>query len=72
MEENNTKTSDKESNLLRLLLFHFLPYWPLFALLLVVGGMGAWVYLRYATPVYEISATLLLKDEKKALTIRKL
>lgn len=67
MVDNNTTSVNKESNLLSLLLFRFLPYWPLFALLLVVCGTGAWAYLRYATPIYEISGTVLLKDERKGV-----
>ena len=27
--------------------------------------LGAWLYLRMATPVYNISATVLIKDDKK-------
>lgn len=67
MEINNSSQFNKESNLLDLLLFRFLPYWPLFAGLLVICGAGAWLYLRYAIPVYEVSATLLLKDESKGV-----
>lgn len=49
------------------LLFKYLPYWPLFLILLVFFGFGAWFYLRYASPVYETSATILVKDEKKGV-----
>lgn len=58
---------DKENNLISELLFKYLPYWPLFLVLFVVFGAGAWLYLHYATPIYEASATILVKDEKKGV-----
>ncbi|WP_431216553.1 Wzz/FepE/Etk N-terminal domain-containing protein [Puia sp. P3] len=58
---------DKDSNLITGLLFKYLPYWPLFLILLILFGAGAWLYLRYATPIYEASATILVKDEKKGV-----
>lgn len=45
----------------------YLPYWPLFLLLAALSVVGALIFLRYATPVYESSAKLLIKDEKKGL-----
>jgi len=44
--------------------YRFLPYWPLFVLLLIINLSGAWLYLRYTKPVYETTATLLIKDDK--------
>lgn len=41
------------------------PYWPLFLFFLVMGGIAARFYLKYQTPVYESTATILIKDEKK-------
>lgn len=46
------------------LLYKFLPYWPLFVLLLIISLSATWIYLRYTMPVYETSATLLIKDDK--------
>jgi capsular exopolysaccharide synthesis family protein len=43
----------------------YLSYWKLFLVLLIVSIAGAWLYLKYAVPVYESSATILIKDEKK-------
>src|SRR6266498_1223497 len=48
-------------------MFRFFPYWPLFIGLIIIFIIGSFVYLRYATPVYEITATILIKDEKKGL-----
>jgi tyrosine-protein kinase Etk/Wzc len=41
------------------------PYWPLFLFFLIMGGIAARFYLKYQTPVYESTATILIKDEKK-------
>ncbi len=58
---------DGDSNVVSQLLYRYLPYWPLFVILLLLCGAGAWIYLRYATPVYEVSASILVKDEKKGV-----
>jgi capsular exopolysaccharide synthesis family protein len=42
-----------------------MPYWPLFATLVVVMLAGGWLYLQMATPKYESHARILIKDEKK-------
>src|ERR1700733_9577398 len=58
---------DKGGNIFSDLLFKYLPYWPLFLILFGVCSFGAWFYLRFATPIYETSATILVKDEKKGV-----
>src|SRR4051794_40333857 len=67
MEFSRKFSNNKEqsSNLLSQAIFRFTPYWPLFLLLVMVGIGCAWGYLKYATPMYETTATLLIKDEKK-------
>ncbi len=67
MESHNTEKISRQSNFLSLFLFRFFPFWPLFAFLLAICIAGAWAYMHYTTPVYEISATLLLKDESKGV-----
>src|SRR6476661_458210 len=62
-----TYTEDEDENLFQDLLFKFLPWWPLFLLLVLLGAGGAWFYLRYKVPVYSTSASILIKDEKKGL-----
>ncbi|TXK46773.1 polysaccharide biosynthesis tyrosine autokinase [Pontibacter qinzhouensis] len=55
------------------LVYKFTPYWPLFLTLLVISCMAGWAYLNYyATPVYEASASLLIKDEKKGVNDSKM
>ncbi|MFT3911823.1 MAG: polysaccharide biosynthesis tyrosine autokinase [Ferruginibacter sp.] len=55
----------KEENLVTQLLSKYITYWPAFLIFVVLFGSGAFVYLRYATPLYEANATLIIKDEKK-------
>ena len=49
----------------RTLLFKYIIHWPWFVGAVLVCLIGAWIYLRMATPVYNISATVLIKDDKK-------
>jgi len=60
----NTGTNSDEG-VVKQLWFKYSPYWPLFLLFMFLAGAGAWLYLRYQNPVYETSATILIKDEKK-------
>jgi tyrosine-protein kinase Etk/Wzc len=56
-----------EGNLFQQLFFRYWPYWPVFLLLMICClGIG-YFYLRTTTPMYESTATILIKDEKKGL-----
>lgn len=60
------KAKDQE-DFFGLLLDKFLPFWPYLILLgLLFGGM-AFVYLKFATPTYDVSAKLIIKDEGKGV-----
>lgn len=41
------------------------PYWPVFAIVSACVLMTDYLYIRYATPMYAATATLIIKDEKK-------
>jgi capsular exopolysaccharide synthesis family protein len=62
----NYQQQDDE-NLFQEVVKKYLPYWPLFLILLLIGGVCAYTYIRYATPAYEATATILIKDEKKGM-----
>ena len=47
------------------LLFRYLIHWPWFVVSIIICIACAWGYLRLTTPIYNISATVLIKDEKK-------
>ena len=49
----------------RTLLFKYVIHWPWFVGTVLLCLVGAWLYLHWATPIYNISATVLIKDEKK-------
>lgn len=47
------------------LLFRYLIHWPWFVVSIIICIACAWGYLRLTTPIYNITATILIKDEKK-------
>jgi capsular exopolysaccharide synthesis family protein len=59
--------SAKEENLFNSMMDLFFPFWPLLAVIFVVVFLLAWSYKEYQTPTYDISATLIIKDEKKGV-----
>lgn len=50
------------------LFFRYLIRWPWFVASVIVCLTCAWLYLHYSTPVYNINATILIKDDKKGGT----
>lgn len=55
----------KEQVNIQELLFRYLIHWPWFVISIIICIACAWGYLRLTTPIYNISATVLIKDEKK-------
>ena len=47
------------------ILFRYLIHWPWFVVSVIICVAVVWGYLRLTTPIYNISATVLIKDEKK-------
>ena len=67
VEERKERTgaqSEEQINIQEIL-FRYLIHWPWFVVSVIVCVAVAWGYLRLATPVYNVSATVLIKDEKK-------
>lgn len=58
-------TLNQEENSIIQIVGKYTTYWPMFLLFLAFSIVGAFLYLRYATPLYEATATLIIKDEKK-------
>jgi len=56
---------DKEDNFMQQFASKYVPYWPLFLLAIIVAIGIAYAYIRYATPIYQATATVIIKDEKK-------
>ena len=62
----NEAQESKEENIdVKELLFKYLIHWPWFVGAVVACLIAAWVYLHMSTPVYNISAPVLIKDDKK-------
>lgn len=55
----------KEQVNIQELLFRYLIHWPWFVISIIICIACAWGYLRLTAPIYNISATVLIKDEKK-------
>ncbi|HMI78142.1 MAG TPA: Wzz/FepE/Etk N-terminal domain-containing protein, partial [Ferruginibacter sp.] len=61
----NTMVEEKEANMGQQLASKYLPYWPLFILYAFLAIGAAYAYLHFATPIYQASATLIIKDERR-------
>lgn len=57
----------QDTSLINQLLFRYLPYWPLFVIMLILGLAAAYTYIRYKVPQYEAEASIMIKDEKKGV-----
>ena len=68
----HTTNKAAEQSLISKLIVKYFPYWPLFLILSLVCLSAAFVYLRYATPAYEATATIIIKDGKKGYDDSKL
>ncbi len=66
MEIIDKKESSKGKVLsIKQLWVRYVAYWPMFLILFVLALAGGWLYLRYTIPLYQASAKILIKDEKK-------
>lgn len=63
--ENNMNEQDEEKINYQELLFRYIIHWPWFVAFVLVCLIGAWVYLHFQTPVYQVSASIMIKDDKK-------
>jgi hypothetical protein len=45
----------------------YLPYWPYFVLVGMLALLGAFLNLRYQTPVYQVNAMMMIKPEKEGI-----
>ena len=53
---------------LRALFMRYVRNWPWFVLALVLALAAAYVYLLYQAPVYNVQASVLVKDERKGIS----
>ncbi len=52
--------------------FRYLPYWPLFAVLIIIFSVMAYFYVAITPPSYNVAATMSIKDERKGVEDSKL
>lgn len=62
----NRRKGDQQFKDTRVILSKYLFHWPLFLLFIVIALASAYAYIKFANPVYEVSASILVKDEKKS------
>jgi tyrosine-protein kinase Etk/Wzc len=68
MQPGNQKRKVKEQkNMLSDVLFKYIPYWPVFVILMAISMFGAWFYLRITPKMYEANASIMVKDEQKGV-----
>lgn len=66
MQTNKHKiTEEAEESLIQQIVSKYVPYWPMFLAAIIIGLGIAYAYLLYTIPVYEATASILIKDEKK-------
>ena len=63
--DNNMNELDEEKVNYQELLFKYIIHWPWFVASVLVCLVGAWMYLHFQTPVYQVSASIMIKDDKK-------
>jgi len=66
----NTNFSDesfkpKQPVDIREILNKYIYHWPLFVIAMLIAFGSVFLYLRYATKIYNVKATILIKDEKQ-------
>ena len=63
--KERTNQADEEQINIQQIILRYLIHWPWFVGSVVICMIGAWVYLFTTTPIYNISATVLIKDDEK-------
>lgn len=67
LQQSKSKVSSQEG-LVTNILFRYLPYWPLFIIVIGLFIGGAYFYLLRTTPTYKAVASLVIKDQNKGNT----
>ncbi len=64
-KKERTNQADEEQINIQQIIFRYLIHWLWFVASVIICMVGAWVYLFTTTPIYNISATVLIKDDEK-------
>ena len=62
---SNQEISLEESQRVQRLLLRLIPFWPLAVLILALGFLGGYIYLRYQIPLYVTNAKLVVNDDSQ-------
>lgn len=62
---NNMSELDEEKINYQELFFKYVIHWPWFVASVFACLIGAWIYLHFQTPVYQVSASIMIKDDKE-------
>src|SRR5678816_2849190 len=66
-EEQNIPDRSELGNLsIKDMFFKYVRFLPVFLLSLALTLFGAWIYLRYATPIYRAAGSLRIKNDKQS------
>lgn len=65
-DQVNFNKSELWSLSLRDLFYKYIRFLPIFILAVALALLAAYAYLRYATPIYNVGGTMLIKSEKQA------
>ncbi|MEP6594631.1 MAG: polysaccharide biosynthesis tyrosine autokinase [Ginsengibacter sp.] len=63
--QQNTNPDVHEETSVGSVIYKYISYWPLFLIFTILCLAGAYLYLWYATPLYQAMASLVVKDQKK-------
>jgi capsular exopolysaccharide synthesis family protein len=67
MEQNNFQSNESNQDEISLvdIFFHYLSYWKIFTLSVILCVGFAYIYLRYTMPEYNVTSFVVVNDEKK-------
>ncbi|GAO44320.1 GumC family protein [Flavihumibacter petaseus] len=66
-ETTKVPTAKKEQDIFKVLVQRYVPYIPMFVLVVLICGILAFLYSRITVRTYEITATVLIQDQKKGM-----
>lgn len=67
MNDKKSPVKTETANLFNDIISKYLPFWPVFALAIVICFAVTFLKLRYTTPLYKATATIMLKDEETGM-----
>ncbi len=59
------ESSLEKNQQLQYILFRIFPFWPLIFLALALGILAGYLLLRYATPIYQVKARIVVNDDSQ-------